>query len=88
MLVNRRNSLTIDASNFSGLQIDVQNLRGISLSKEKETVRLQAGVSNGEVSKALFDQGYITSKHALFPISPALTTHILLQPQALARASL
>ncbi|KAI1407923.1 hypothetical protein F5Y13DRAFT_183040 [Hypoxylon sp. FL1857] len=60
-VVNRGHALTSTVSQFNGIQIDVRNLRGISISPGKESVRLQAGAFNYEVIEALWKEGYVTT---------------------------
>lgn len=67
--MNRGHSLTSTVEKFSGIQIDVRKLNGITILKEKAAVRLQAGAFNWEVIKTLWDGGYVTSPQDFFPDS-------------------
>jgi hypothetical protein len=62
MVVNSAHSLTRDSGTFDGIQIHVRSLTGISMFPETGTVRLQAGVSNDQVTRALFAKDYVTSE--------------------------
>ena len=61
-LVSRGHALTSSVGEFSGIQIDVKNLRDVTIEPDKETVRLQAGAYNHEVVNTLWEKGYVASK--------------------------
>ena len=61
-LVNRGHALTYSVGEFSGIQIDVRNLRDVTIQPDKKTVRLQAGAYNHEVVSTLWKKGLVASK--------------------------
>lgn len=76
-VVNSAHSLTTSVEPFSGIQINLSNLRGIKIQPEKQTVILEAGALNHEVITALWNRGFVTSK-----ISPRHLTSRVHSPLA------
>lgn len=48
-------------SAFSGIEINVEALKGITIQPDGETAIIQAGVNGAEVIETLWDKGYVTS---------------------------
>jgi hypothetical protein len=46
---------------FDGLQINMAQLRNITISNDRESALMQGGVYGAQVIQALWDQGYVTS---------------------------
>ncbi|KAH7323177.1 hypothetical protein B0I35DRAFT_468063 [Stachybotrys elegans] len=61
LVKNRGHGFTTSLNSFSGLQINMERLAGITISEDKTTVLLQGGVYAGPVIEALWDEGYITT---------------------------
>lgn len=62
---NRGHGVTDTLSTFSGIEINVVMLTGITVQPDKKTATLQAGTFIGEVINKLWDQGFVTSKRSL-----------------------
>lgn len=58
---NRGHGVTYTLSTFSGIEIDVELLTGVTVQPDKKTATLQAGTFIGEVINKLWDQGFVTS---------------------------
>ncbi|KAH5267276.1 hypothetical protein HBI82_225000 [Parastagonospora nodorum] len=61
---NRGHGITSSLSTFSGIQINVEGLQGITIQPDEGTAVLQAGTSGGQVIRELWDQGYVTTTGA------------------------
>ena len=72
-LVNRGHALTYSVGEFSGIQIDVRNLRDVTIQPDKKTVRLQAGAYNHEVVSTLWEKGYVASKFWVLSVPSILS---------------
>lgn len=59
---NRGHGITSSLSAFSGIQINVEALQGITIQPDGESAVLQAGTYGGQVIEELWDKGYVTSK--------------------------
>ncbi|KAI1112706.1 hypothetical protein F5Y14DRAFT_463082 [Nemania sp. NC0429] len=64
LIRNRGHGITSSLSSFSGLEINVERLTGITIQPDEQTATLQAGVYGGLVIKTLWDQGYVTTTGA------------------------
>lgn len=58
---NRGHGVTYTLSTFSGIEIDVELLTGVTVQPDKKTATLQAGTFIGEVINKLWDQGFVTT---------------------------
>ncbi|KAH8716742.1 hypothetical protein GQ44DRAFT_688767 [Phaeosphaeriaceae sp. PMI808] len=61
LMRNRGHGITSSLSTFSGIEINVENFRRITVHPNEGTATLQAGASGGQVIKELWDQGYVTT---------------------------
>ena len=62
---NRGHGVTDTLSTFSGIEINVETLTGITVQPDKKTATLQAGTFIGEVINTLWDQGFVASKRSV-----------------------
>lgn len=62
---NRGHGTTDSLSTFSGIEINVEMLTGITIRPDKKIATLQAGTSVGDVINKLWDQGFVTSKRSV-----------------------
>jgi FAD/FMN-containing dehydrogenase len=62
---NRGHRTTDSLSTFSGIQIDVEMLTGVTIQPDKKTATLQAGTFTGDVINKLWDQGFVASKRSV-----------------------
>ncbi|ETS86020.1 hypothetical protein PFICI_04045 [Pestalotiopsis fici W106-1] len=58
---NRGHGTTTSLSAFSGIEINVELLQGITIQPDGETAIFQAGTYGAEVINTLWDQGYVTT---------------------------
>jgi hypothetical protein len=59
--VNRAHGLTATLGKFSGMQIDMNLLRDITIQRGGKTAIFQGGTYDGQVIDYLWDKGYVTS---------------------------
>lgn len=62
---NRGHGTTDSLSTFSGIEIDVEMLTGVTIQPDKKTATLQAGTFIGDVINKLWDQGFVASKRSV-----------------------
>ncbi len=62
---NRGHGVTYSLSTFSGIEIDVEMLTGVTIQPDKKTAILQAGIFIGEAINKLWDQGFVASKRSV-----------------------
>lgn len=52
-------------SAFSGIEIDVELLTGLTIQPDGKTAIFQGGTYGAEIIEALWDKGYVTSKRSV-----------------------
>ena len=62
---NRGHGITDSLSTFSGIEIDVEMLTGVTIQPDKKTATLQAGTFIGDVMNKLWDQGFVAGKRSV-----------------------
>lgn len=70
---NRGHGTTDSLSIFSGIEINVEMLTGITIQPDKKTATLQAGTFAGDVINELWDQGFVTSKRSVTSLKSFIT---------------
>lgn len=60
--VNRGHGLPISQAKFSGLEIDMQLLTGITIQSNGKSALFQGGTYDQQVMDTLWEEGYVTSK--------------------------
>ncbi|KAH8199349.1 hypothetical protein TruAng_006481 [Truncatella angustata] len=61
LAVNRGHDLNAWAGTLSGMQIDMTALTNVTIQPDGQTALLQGGTYDGEVTKYLYDNGYVAS---------------------------
>lgn len=70
---NRGHGTTDSLSTFSGIEINVEMLKGVTVHPAEKTATLQAGPIIGDVVNKLWDQGFVASKCiCYFFVSPLI----------------
>lgn len=59
---NRGHGTPFSLSDFSGIEIDMAQLGGLTIQPDGETAIFQGGIYGAEVVQTLWDAGYVTSK--------------------------
>ena len=75
LVVNRGHGFTTSLGKFQGIQIDVKQLRKISIAADGKTAVMQGGVYASDMMKYLWDRGYYTvsgSNECVGLMGPAL----------------
>jgi len=62
---NRGHGTTDSLLTFSGIEINVEMLTGITIQPDQKTATLQAGTYADDVINKLWDQGFVTSKRSV-----------------------
>lgn len=62
---NRGHGTTNSLSTFSGIEIDVEMLTGVTIQPDQKTATLQAGTFIGDVINKLWDQGFVAGKRSI-----------------------
>lgn len=62
---NRGHGTTTSLSAFSGIEIDVELLTGVTIQPDRETAIFQAGTYGANIIEALWAEGYVTSKRSV-----------------------
>lgn len=63
----RGHGFTTTLRGFKGLQINLGQLNGVTIAKDRKSVLVQGGLDNGQVQEALWPKGYVTG---MCPFSP------------------
>ena len=62
---NRGHGTTDSLSAFSGIEIDVELLTGLTIQPGGETAIMQAGTYGDSIIPELWEKGYVTSKRSV-----------------------
>ena len=62
---NRGHGITDSLSSFSGIEIDVEMLTGVTIQPDKKTATLQAGTFIGDVMNKLWDEGFVAGNRSV-----------------------